>query len=135
MSAGLFAELKRRNVIRMAGLYAVGAWLITQVAGTVLPMYEAPAWLPRAIVTLLAIGFLPTMILSWEQTGACRFWKVYSDPCFRHVVLHLDLSVEDCWRKLNGDDDPVFACSACGRIHHGVGPARARFSHPRRSER
>ena len=30
----LFAELKRRNVIRMAGLYLVGAWLIVQVAGT-----------------------------------------------------------------------------------------------------
>jgi hypothetical protein len=29
------AELKRRNVIRMAGLYLVGAWLITQVASTV----------------------------------------------------------------------------------------------------
>ena len=32
----LLNELKRRNVIRMAGLYLVGAWLLTQVAGTVL---------------------------------------------------------------------------------------------------
>ncbi len=31
------AELKRRNVIRMAGLYLVGAWLIVQVAATLLP--------------------------------------------------------------------------------------------------
>jgi TolB-like protein/Flp pilus assembly protein TadD len=61
----LLTELRRRNVIRMAGLYLVGAWLIVQVAGTVLPMYEAPAWLARAIVTLLAIGFIPTMIFSW----------------------------------------------------------------------
>jgi hypothetical protein len=30
-----FGELKRRNVIRMAGLYLVGAWLVVQVAGTV----------------------------------------------------------------------------------------------------
>ena len=30
----LLAELKRRNVIRMAGLYLVGAWLIVQVAST-----------------------------------------------------------------------------------------------------
>ena len=57
----LIAELRRRNVIRMAGLYVVGAWLITQVAGTVLPMFEAPVWLARAIVILLAIGFIPTM--------------------------------------------------------------------------
>ena len=36
------SELKRRNVIRMAGLYLVGAWLIVQVAATLLPVFEAP---------------------------------------------------------------------------------------------
>src|SRR5215831_5804902 len=60
-----FAELKRRNVIRMAGLYLVGAWLLTQVASTILPMFGAPEWLPRSIVTLLAIGFVPALIFSW----------------------------------------------------------------------
>jgi len=60
-----FAELKRRNVIRMAGLYLVGAWLVVQVAGTVLPMFGAPEWLPRTIVVLLAIGFVPAVIFSW----------------------------------------------------------------------
>src|SRR5262245_13187717 len=59
------AELKRRNVIRMTGLYLVGAWLVVQVAGTVLPMFGAPEWLPRAIVVLLAIGFVPAVIFSW----------------------------------------------------------------------
>src|SRR5512135_1885486 len=54
---GLFHELRRRNVFRMAGLYVVGAWLIIQVSGTVLPMFDAPAWLPRSLVFLLAIGF------------------------------------------------------------------------------
>ena len=60
-----FGELKRRNVIRMAGLYLVGAWLVVQVAGTVLPMFGAPEWLPRTIVVLLAIGFVPAVIFSW----------------------------------------------------------------------
>src|SRR5438128_1117868 len=60
-----FAELKRRNVIRFAGLYLVGAWLLTQVASTVLPMFGAPDWLPRSIVSLLAIGFIPALIFSW----------------------------------------------------------------------
>src|SRR5438105_5209139 len=60
-----FAELKRRNVIRFAGLYLVGAWLLTQVASTVLPMFGAPDWLPRSIVILLAIAFLPALIFSW----------------------------------------------------------------------
>jgi TolB-like protein/Tfp pilus assembly protein PilF len=61
----LLTELKRRNVIRMAGLYLVGAWLITQVSSTVLPMFDAPAWLPRAIVILLAIAFVPAMVFAW----------------------------------------------------------------------
>src|SRR5256885_12037925 len=60
-----FAELKRRNVIRMAGLDLVGAWLLTQVASTILPMFGAPDWLPRSIVILLAIAFIPALIFSW----------------------------------------------------------------------
>ena len=64
-SHNLFAELKRRNVIRVAGLYLVGAWLVVQVAGTVLPMFGTPEWLPRTIVVLLAIGFVPAVIFSW----------------------------------------------------------------------
>ncbi len=60
-----FLELKRRNVIRVAGLYLVGAWLVVQVAGTVLPMFGAPEWLPRTIVVLLAIGFVPAVVFSW----------------------------------------------------------------------
>jgi TolB-like protein/Tfp pilus assembly protein PilF len=60
-----FSELKRRNVVRMAGLYLVGAWLLVQVAGTVLPMFGAPEWLPRTIVIVLAIGFVPALIFSW----------------------------------------------------------------------
>jgi TolB-like protein/Flp pilus assembly protein TadD len=64
-SSGFFGELRRRNVIRMAGLYAVAAWLIVQVSGTVLPMFDAPAWLPRSLVFLLALGFIPALVFSW----------------------------------------------------------------------
>ena len=49
----------------MTGLYLVGAWLVVQVAGTVLPMFGAPEWFPRTIVVLLAIGFVPAVIFSW----------------------------------------------------------------------
>jgi len=60
-----FTELKRRNVIRFAGLYLVGSWLLVQVASTVLPMFGAPEWLPRSVVILLTIGFVPALIFSW----------------------------------------------------------------------
>ena len=59
------SELKRRNVIRMAGLYLVGAWLITQVAATLLPVFEAPGWVMKTLVGILAVGFIPAMIFAW----------------------------------------------------------------------
>ena len=62
---GFLAELRRRNVIRMAGLYLVGVWLLVQVAGTVLPMFGAPGWLPRSVVMLAALGFIPALIFAW----------------------------------------------------------------------
>jgi TolB-like protein len=59
------SELRRRNVIRMAGLYLVGAWLVTQVAATVLPLFGAPDWMARSVVVVLAIGFLPALVFAW----------------------------------------------------------------------
>ncbi|MEY2493915.1 MAG: adenylate cyclase [Verrucomicrobiota bacterium] len=66
MSSGnFFAELKRRNVIRMAGLYLVGAWLLIQVASTVLPIFDVPPWALRGLIITLALGFIPALIFSW----------------------------------------------------------------------
>ena len=59
------AELKRRNVIRMAGLYLVGAWLLVQVAGTVLPWFAVSASMLRGLVLVLAIGFVPALVFAW----------------------------------------------------------------------
>src|SRR4029079_11572846 len=61
----LLAELKRRNVIRMAGLYLVGAWLLTQVASTVFPAFDVPGWALRALIIVLMIGFVPALIFAW----------------------------------------------------------------------
>jgi len=58
-------ELKRRNVIRMAGLYLVGAWLITQVAATLLPVFDAPGWALKTVITILFLGFIPALVVSW----------------------------------------------------------------------
>ncbi len=61
----LLNELKRRNVIRIAGLYLAGAWLIVQVANNVMPAFDWPAWVLRAVIILLAIGFLPALVFAW----------------------------------------------------------------------
>lgn len=58
-------EIKRRNVHRMAGLYLVAAWLVVQVTSTVLPAFDLPSWLLRAVITALAIGFVPALVLAW----------------------------------------------------------------------
>src|SRR5215475_2897364 len=49
----------------MAGLYLVGAWLLTQVASTLLPAFDAPGWALRGLIVTLAIGFIPAVIFSW----------------------------------------------------------------------
>lgn len=59
------AELKRRNVFRMAGLYLVSAWLVVQVAETLLPIFHTPDWVLQSIVVLLALGLVPALIVSW----------------------------------------------------------------------
>ena len=64
-SRNFFTELKRRNVIRMAGLYLVGAWLLTQVASTLLPAFDVPSWALRGLIVILALGFIPAVIFSW----------------------------------------------------------------------
>jgi TolB-like protein len=62
---GFIAELRRRNVIRMAGLYLVGAWLLVQIAETLLPIFKTPDWVLQALVVLLALGLVPALVVSW----------------------------------------------------------------------
>jgi TolB-like protein/tetratricopeptide (TPR) repeat protein len=61
----ILAELKRRNVFRMAGLYLVTSWLLIQIAETLLPIFETPAWILKTLVLLLALGFVPALVFSW----------------------------------------------------------------------
>jgi TolB-like protein/Tfp pilus assembly protein PilF len=60
-----FAELKRRNVYKVAVAYAVVAWLLIQIATQVFPFFEIPNWAVRLVVLLLIIGFPVALILSW----------------------------------------------------------------------
>jgi TolB-like protein len=60
-----FAELKRRNVYKVAVVYAVVGWLIVQIASTVLPTFHAPEWVLQALLVLIALGFPIALILAW----------------------------------------------------------------------
>ena len=85
-----FRELKRRNVIRMAGLYLVGAWLILQVAQTLLPIFGTPDWVLKTMVVLVALGFIPALIFSWvfELTpeGLKRDHQVKPEESIAHLT-------------------------------------------------
>jgi len=60
-----FAELKRRNVIRVGIAYVVVAWLIMQFSDVVLNNISAPGWVFQVIMLILAIGFPLVLIFAW----------------------------------------------------------------------
>src|SRR5882757_261657 len=60
-----FAELKRRNVYKVAVAYAVVGWLLIQVATQVLPFFEIPNWGVRLVVLLIVIGFPVALVIAW----------------------------------------------------------------------
>jgi TolB-like protein/Flp pilus assembly protein TadD len=61
----LVSELRRRNVLRMAVLFAVAAWLIMQVVEVMMSVVGLPAWAGRATFVVLAVGFPIALIFSW----------------------------------------------------------------------
>jgi TolB-like protein len=61
----LYAELRRRNVFRVAAAYVVIGWLILQVAEILLGFTGAPEWVGKAIIALLLLGFVPVLALAW----------------------------------------------------------------------
>lgn len=60
-----FAELKRRNVFRMAALYVVASWLVLQVADVLVGVLGVPDWTMRFVLMLLVIGLPFALIFSW----------------------------------------------------------------------
>src|SRR5437773_2452696 len=62
-----FAELKRRHVDKVALVYAVVSWLLIAVASILLPIFEAPGWMMKAVVLLLTLGFGFALFVSWNS--------------------------------------------------------------------
>jgi hypothetical protein len=61
----LWRELERRNVIRIALAYLAGAWLVIQIADTVLPRLGFSDSAVTNVIIVLAIGFVPAVVLAW----------------------------------------------------------------------
>jgi TolB-like protein/Flp pilus assembly protein TadD len=60
-----FAELKRRNVYKVAVAYAVVAWLFIQAASIFFPAFDAPPWVMKIFIIVIIFGFPVALIFSW----------------------------------------------------------------------
>jgi TolB-like protein len=60
-----FAELKRRNVYKVAVAYAVSAWLVIQAAAILFPTFDVPAVGMKLLVFILAAGFIVALVVAW----------------------------------------------------------------------
>ena len=94
----LYAELKRRNVFRVALAYLVLAWLLVQIGSVLLPTFDAPIWVMRVLVLVLAAGFVVAIVFSWvyELTpqGLKRDHEVAPDASIaHHTAKKLDVAV------------------------------------------
>ena len=88
-NSGIWEELKRRNVVRVAAAYVIVAWLLLQVADVVLDNIEAPAWVFQAILLLLVIGFPVAIIFAWAFELTPEGLKKEKDVDRTESVTHL----------------------------------------------
>ena len=61
----LWKDLSRRRVLRVAGIYAVVAWIVAEAADVIFPALLLPDWTVRFVVALLVLGFPVAMVLAW----------------------------------------------------------------------
>lgn len=81
----LLDEIRRRNVVRAGVAYTVVWWLLVQVSGLLLDAFDAPGWIFRSIIILLAVGFPIALILAW-------FFELTPEGLVRNEDLPLDYS-------------------------------------------
>jgi TolB-like protein/Flp pilus assembly protein TadD len=65
-SGNFFAELKRRNVYKVAVAYIVAGWALSQGIAQVFPVFDVPNWLIRLIVVLIILGLPVALVLAWS---------------------------------------------------------------------
>jgi adenylate cyclase len=61
----LFAELRRRRVLRVAAVYGAVAWLVIQISATAFPHLALPPWSVTLVIVLLLVGFPIAVVLGW----------------------------------------------------------------------
>jgi hypothetical protein len=113
-----FAELKRRNVYKVAVAYAVVAWLLVQIATQVFPFFEIPNWAVRLVVIAIVVGFPIALIIAWAFELTPQGLKRTKDVDFaaqlRTKIARVDLC---CHRSRSDFGGVVFPRSLHGAVH------------------
>ena len=85
---GLFAELKRRNVFRVAAMYAVIGWLVVQIADATFEPLGVPESAHRILILVTALGFPVALALGWLFDWTAEgLVRTSDDP--QHEVVRL----------------------------------------------
>src|SRR5262245_56268788 len=61
----LLADLRQRNVFRVAGVYAIAAWFIMQLVDVLMDALELPSWVDGFVLLVLLAGFLLALVFAW----------------------------------------------------------------------
>jgi tetratricopeptide (TPR) repeat protein len=73
-------ELRRREVVRTAGLYVGVCWILIEAASVMLPTFDAPEWIMRAVIIVALVGFPVMLVLAWVYDVTSHGISVQADP-------------------------------------------------------
>lgn len=75
-----YRELRRREVFRTTGLYVGVCWILIEVSSVMLPTFDAPDWMMRAIIITAMVGFPVMLVLAWVYNLTEHGIEVQADP-------------------------------------------------------
>ncbi len=87
--ASIWAELKRRNVVRVGVAYVIVGWLILQFADVLVPLLTLPEWVGRLIFLLLLVGFPLALFLAWAYELTPEGLKKERDVNRSESITHI----------------------------------------------
>jgi len=97
VAISFLAELKRRNVLRAAALYAAGAWLLVQVATQVFPFFHIAEWVVRWIIVAAIVCLIPFLAFAWYYEVTPEGIKRQSQVDREESIVHLTARKLDRW--------------------------------------
>ncbi|MCH9027283.1 MAG: tetratricopeptide repeat protein [Proteobacteria bacterium] len=85
----VWAELRRRNVVKVAVAYAIVGWLLVEVASVLFETFEAPAWVMKVFATVIIMGFPLAMFFAWAYELTPEGLKKEKDVDRSQSITHL----------------------------------------------